>query len=124
MRAPRSTPVFLALLGGLVGAGCGFSDSLTDTSAPAIAITSPADRSTVSGTVTIQVSAQDDLGVTLVTVRVDGQKLADLVAAPYQTTWLTTAAMDGLHSIEAVAQDASGNTARATIAVTVSSKPQ
>lgn len=106
------------------GAGCGFGEGLADTSAPLVAITSPGDRSTVSGTVTIEVAAQDDLGVAKLTILVDGKALAELVASPYRASWSTTGVPDGLHSIEAVASDAAGNRGRDLISVTVSSRPQ
>lgn len=107
-----------------IGAGCGFGEGLTDASAPLVAITSPGDRSTVTGTVTIEVAAQDDLGVTKVTILVDGKALAELATSPYRATWSTTGVPDGIHSIEAVALDAAGNRGRDLISVTVNSRPQ
>lgn len=115
----------LACVGSLgLGAGCGFGEGLTDSSAPLVAITAPGDRSTISGTVTIEVAAQDDLGVTKVTILVDGKAHAELPTSPYRATWSTTGVPDGLHSIEAVALDAAGNRGRDLISVTVNSRPQ
>lgn len=108
----------------LIGVGCGFPEGVTDGSAPLIAITAPGDRSTVSGTVTIEAAAQDDVGVTKVTILVDGKALAELTTGPYRATWSTTGVPDGLHSIEAVALDAAGNRGRDLISVTVNSRPQ
>ena len=122
IRMLTTTAAALTLLS--TGVGCGFPDGVTDSSAPLVAITAPGDRSTVSGTVTIEIAAQDDVGVTKVTILVDGKTLAEVGASPYRATWSTTGVPDGIHSLEAVALDAAGNRGRDLISVTVNSRPQ
>ena len=92
-----------------------------DTTAPTVAVTSPAASATVSGTVTIAATATDDFAVTSVQFLVDGVALgAADTAAPYEASWSTTALANGAHTLTAVARDAAGNEATAaTVTVTV-----
>ena len=91
-----------------------------DTTPPSVSITSPSGGSTVSGTASVQVSANDDIGVSSVTLSVDGALLGGDTASPYSFSWNTTIASNGLHNLTATATDAAGNTTSNTIAVTVS----
>jgi fibronectin type 3 domain-containing protein len=82
-----------------------------DTTGPTVAITSPSGGSTVSGTVSVDASASDNLGVVGVQFRLDGAALgAEDTAAPYAVPWNTATAADGPHALTAVARDAAGNT--------------
>ena len=101
----------------VVGAG---TAKTTDTTAPSVQITSPGAGSTVSGTVTIQVAASDNIGVSSVALYLDGAPAGADSAAPYSFAWNTTAAANGGHVLEARATDAAGNTASTKIPVTVS----
>jgi hypothetical protein len=93
-----------------------------DTAPPTVAITSPADPATVSGTITVKASATDDVGVAGVQFFVDGTALgAEATTAPYAVAWDTTTVGDGSHTLTAVARDAAGHmTASAPVTVTVS----
>ncbi len=84
-------------------------------------MTAPAGGATVSGTVTLQATASDNVGVTSVQFTVDGANLgAADTSAPYAASWDTTAAAAGPHTIRAVAGDAAGNsTTSAPVTVTV-----
>jgi lysophospholipase L1-like esterase/chitodextrinase len=83
-------------------------------SAPTIAITAPANGSTVSGTVVITANASDDQGVLGVQFTVDGVPLGpEDTTAPYGTSWNTTTVSGGNHVLSAVARDAAGNTTTA-----------
>jgi hypothetical protein len=86
-----------------------------DSTAPAIAITSPASGANLRGTVTISADATDTVGVVGVQFLMDGASLgAEDVSAPYAIDWVTTSAANGAHTLAARARDAAGNIATAT----------
>jgi len=79
-----------------------------DSEDPAVAIVSPADG-TVSGVVRIDVSASDDVGVTLVELYVDGQSIGTETTEPFVFNWDSTTVPDGVATLSACAYDAAGN---------------
>ncbi|MEA2240725.1 MAG: hypothetical protein QOD24_281, partial [Solirubrobacteraceae bacterium] len=91
-----------------------------DTSPPAVSLTAPANGATVSGSaVALTATASDDVGVTGVQFRLDGAPLgAEDTSAPYATTWNTTTATNGTHTLTAVARDAAANTTTSTTVTT------
>ncbi|MGA2260987.1 MAG: Ig-like domain-containing protein, partial [Acidobacteriota bacterium] len=93
-----------------------------DTTPPTVSITTPASGATIFGTVTIQGTASDNVGVAGVQFKVDGSPLgAETIASPYSVSWDTTTSSNGAHTLTAVARDAAGNTATSTaVTVTVS----
>lgn len=86
-----------------------------DTVAPTVSFTSPGNGLTVSGTTSVLVSAQDNVGVTSVRVSLDGT----LLCSASSCSWNTVTAANGAHSLTVVASDAAGNTATACVNVTV-----
>jgi hypothetical protein len=91
-----------------------------DTTPPSVSITSPANGATVSGTVTVNASASDNVGVVGVQILLDGVVRAVDTIAPYSVRWDTTTAGDGSHTLTAVAHDAAGNqTTSPPVAVTI-----
>ena len=87
---------------------------------PTVSITSPANGGTVSGTVAVQASASAGLALAGVQFSLDGVKLGLMVTStPYAVSWDTTQSTNGSHTITAVAQDSGGNTASASVTVTV-----
>jgi hypothetical protein len=94
--------------------------TVTDQTAPTVALTAPAAGSFVTGSaVTVSANASDNVGVVGVQFKVDGTNLgAEDTTSPYSVVWNTTAVNSGAHSITAVARDAAGNT---TTSTTVSS---
>jgi peptidoglycan/xylan/chitin deacetylase (PgdA/CDA1 family)/N-acetyl-beta-hexosaminidase len=92
-----------------------------DTTAPTVAITSPANGSTVTGTVKLTANASDSgSGIAQVRFYVDGALIGTKSGAPFTVTWNTKKVSGGQHTLSAVAQDAAGNTqASAAIQVTV-----
>jgi hypothetical protein len=95
----------------------------TDTTAPTVTLTAPANGATVSGTtVPVSANANDNVGVVGVQFKLDGVNLgAEVSSSPYTMQWNTTTAVNGSHTLSAVARDAAGNTATATgVTVTVS----
>src|SRR5450759_4499779 len=88
-----------------------------DTVPPVVLIAKPANATRVSGTVSIVVSATDNVGVTQVSIYVDGILKATDAAAPYTYNWNTRKVSPGTHTIKATAWDAAGNTASTSITV-------
>ena len=85
-----------------------------DTQAPAVAVSSPVSGSTVSGLVAVDVAASDNVGVTRVDLRVNGNTVASDSVAPYQFSWNSSQSPNGSASLSAVAYDATGNSKTST----------
>ncbi|HXT42256.1 MAG TPA: Ig-like domain-containing protein, partial [Candidatus Angelobacter sp.] len=95
----------------------------SDATPPTVSMTAPANGATVSGSsVAVTANASDNVGVSSVQFKLDGANLGvPFRTAPYNLGWDSTAVADGSHSLTAVATDAAGNQATATLAmVTVS----
>jgi hypothetical protein len=88
-----------------------------DTEQPKVTISAPPAGGTVSKSVTVVVSATDNVGVVSVECAVDGQSAGSKTAAPYEFA-LTLA--EGTRTIRALAKDKAGNQGEAQITVTVS----
>ena len=96
------------------------SAGAADTTPPSVAMTAPSAGATVSGAITVSANASDNVGVAGVQFKLDGQNLgAEDTTAPYSATWNTATASNGSHVLAAVARDAAGNTATASVTVTV-----
>lgn len=93
-----------------------------DTTPPSASISSPADGVSVSGTISVDVSAADNVGVTQVAPYIDGALFATDPTAPYSFAWDTTQSSNTTHTLQAVAYDAAGNSG-ASAAVSVTSGP-
>lgn len=91
-----------------------------DTSAPSLVITSPASGATVSGTVTVDATASDNIGVSSVQFKVGSTVIGTDTSFPYSTSLNTGAFVDGSLTITAVVSDAAGNITSATRSVMVS----
>lgn len=91
-----------------------------DTTPPTASITSPAAGATVSGTVSIQANASDNVGVTRVDFFVDGAVVSSGTTAPYSASWNTNGGANGAHSLTVPAFDAANNQkTSAAVSVTV-----
>jgi hypothetical protein len=92
---------------------------------PSVAVTSPAEGATVSGSMSVTASASDDHGVTQVQFFVDSTSLGiDTNGADgWSATWNSTGVADGAHTIRATATDTIGQTASDTNNVTVDNVP-
>ena len=83
-------------------------------------MTAPTAGSVVSGNVTVSATATDNVGVAGVQFLLDGASLgAEDTTAPYSMTWDTTSASNGVHTLQARARDAAGNSATSSSSVTV-----
>jgi Cysteine protease len=90
----------------------------SDVTAPVTSITSPSNAASVSGTININVSATDNVGVSSVSLSVDGTVIATAKISPYTFSWNTTNVIDGTHTLTSTASDAAGNSSAYTITVT------
>lgn len=95
------------------------SKSPPDTSPPVLGISNPKNGSVVSGTLSVQVSATDDSGSAGIsqTLLIDGVKVASASGGSLSYSWNTRKLTAGAHTIQAIARDAAGNSATATISV-------
>lgn len=90
---------------------------------PTVALTSPTDGTTVSGTISVTATASDvDSDLTGVQFKLNGANLGSQdTSSPYSYSWNTTSASNGVYTITAVATDGAGNsTTSAARTVTVS----
>jgi hypothetical protein len=74
-----------------------------------VTITSPVNGSTVSGMVSITVTATDTVGVVKVESYVDGVLNAVSTSAPFTTKWNSRKASRGAHMLTTKAYDRAGN---------------
>ncbi|WP_253665277.1 Ig-like domain-containing protein [Thermus scotoductus] len=95
-----------------------------DKEAPKVVWKAPADGSQVSRTVTLEVEASDNVGVAKVEFFAGSTKLGEATTAPYTFSWNTTGYPDGPVTLRARAVDAAGNSAEATLTVTVANAPK
>lgn len=99
-------------------AGGDLYDGATDADKPTVSITSPADQATVSKSVSVTATVNDNVGVVDVGLWVDGQLKANKTSPPY--TFPATLA-DGQHTLKVVAKDQAGNAGEAQVTVKVGS---
>jgi len=94
----------------------------TDTTPPATSVTSPANGATVSGTVTVNATASDNVGVTQMQILIDGTIVASNTnSGSLSFSWSASTVANGSHTIVSKAFDAAGNVGTSsTITVTVS----
>jgi hypothetical protein len=110
-----NSTVFVVLL--LTVWACGGSSTTADVTppdatAPTVTVTEPGPV-TLSGSITLSASAEDDRGVSGVRFRVDEQDVApEDTGAPYVEVWNSRLVVNGVHFIDAVARDEAGNSAR------------
>jgi hypothetical protein len=111
----KSTVYIYKTCDNLVLANGGTPPPPVDTEAPSVTITAPANGATVSGTVSVAVSATDNVGVESVQIYID-----DVLKATGTTySWDTTGYSNGNHAVKAIAYDAAGNSNQDINTVTV-----
>ncbi|MGB6886524.1 MAG: Ig-like domain-containing protein [Candidatus Acidiferrum sp.] len=92
-------------------AGVSITVSNSTTTPPTVSITAPTNGATVSATVTVTASASSTVGIASVQFLLDGANLgAAVTTSPYQTSWDTTQATNGTHTLAAQAKDTLGTT--------------
>jgi len=99
------------------------SNSVVDSAAPTVTLSSPGLNATITGSTNVLASADDNVGVTKVEFFVDSTSTAPVATATspqYSFTWDPTTVANGTHTIFARASDAAGNTGLTSVAVNVS----
>ena len=86
-----------------------------DTTPPTASITSLTNGSTISGLITINADATDNVGVTKVELYVDGTLMGTDTTSPYSFPLDTTTLTNGAHSFMVKAYDAAGNTSNSLL---------
>ncbi|HLX11564.1 MAG TPA: glycosyl hydrolase family 18 protein [Bacteroidota bacterium] len=103
-----------------VKSALGGSGTVADTTKPKISLTSPANGSTLSNAVTLGATASDNIAVAGVQFKLNGSNLGNpVLIAPYSYSWNSATVSNGTYTISAVASDAAGNTATASVTVNV-----
>ena len=93
--------------------------ALPDSTPPSVGVTSPSQGATLTNDVTVSASASDDLGVSRVDFFLGSNLVGSDTSAPYSTSLTTRGFPDGAYVLKAVAYDAGGNSAEASVSVTV-----
>lgn len=83
--------------------------SRPDTTPPSVVVRSPTSGASVSGTVTVDVAASDDVAVTRVVLYADNRPVGALTTAPYRFTWNASTLPLGAHTLLTAGFDAAGN---------------
>lgn len=91
-----------------------------DTVKPTIIIDFPQASSEVRGTVNLRATATDNVGVARVEFKIDNTVIGSDTTAPYSFSWNSKTVSNAQHNVTVAAYDAAGNSADATVAVTVS----
>lgn len=92
--------------------------NVADTTAPVARITSPANGAVVSGRVQVNCSASDNIGVTQMSLVIDGKTVASSTSSSISYRWSVSRKLaSGPHSIGCQASDAAGNVGTNSISV-------
>jgi len=96
------------------------SNTLPDATAPVVVITSPANGSTVARntTMTIAVTATDNVSVARVDFYVNGTLIGTDTGVPYTYSWKVPGKNNASYTLKVVASDSAGNSASSTVTVT------
>lgn len=94
-----------------------------DTTAPQATFSSPASGSTVSGNVTVLITASDNVALGNVILNVNGTFVATRTSAPYSFTWDSAKVANGAAELTAHVYDTAGNQTLVSIPVTVYNIP-
>jgi hypothetical protein len=95
-------------------------DTINDTAAPTVSITNPTNGSTVSGAVSVNASASDNIGVSRVEFRIDNTLVSTVTTSPFSYSWNTASSPNGSHTLTATAYDAANNSSSNSASVNVS----
>jgi uncharacterized protein involved in tellurium resistance len=104
------------------GVESSFSKAVTvvESLPPSISITSPSNAATISGTESVLVSANDNVGVTKVEYYIDGTLSYTDTASPYVFSWNTSTVANKNYTLLVKAYDAAGNVGQSSqVTVTV-----
>ncbi len=112
---------------GIKAARCGLDDcpkiGISDTVPPVTSITSPSNDSTVSGIITISVTASDNVGVMKVDFYYNTTLITSDTTSPYSLNWDTASILNGSYILTTKAYDGAGNIGTSDpISITVSNE--
>jgi hypothetical protein len=97
------------------------SNAASDTTPPAVTITNPVNGSTVSGTVSISVSATDDQKIAKIALSIDGQQVSVAYGSSLSYNWSVPKSKNqkkpARSTLAARAEDAAGNATTASVSV-------
>ncbi|MBS0513407.1 MAG: peptidase S8, partial [Proteobacteria bacterium] len=88
-----------------------------DTVAPVATISNPTSGSAVSGTVSVQASASDNVNVVAIRLYVDGKLTSSASTSSLSYSWNTRKLAAGSHTLVVEADDAAGNKGSQTVQV-------
>jgi beta propeller repeat protein len=94
-----------------------------DPQPPTVALTSPAQGATLTGTVNVAATASDNVAVSRVDFLLDDAVVSSDTTEPYQWQWNTIGTPDGAHVVKAKAYDTSNNWAQDLKNVSVDNAP-
>jgi archaellum component FlaF (FlaF/FlaG flagellin family) len=84
---------------------------------PTVSIVSPSNGSVITGTINVQVTASDNVGVSSVSLSVDGLLVSSISTAPYILPWNSATVSNGTHTLMVTAKDKAGNSKAVSIQV-------
>jgi len=90
-----------------------------DTSAPVVSFSYPAANATISGTIAISISAQDNVNVSKIEFYKNNELVGSSNSGNYSYSWNTKNDSNGTYSLLAKSYDSSNNVGTKTISVTV-----
>jgi len=93
--------------------------TIAEQSPPTVVITAPSNNSTVSDTVSVNVSTADNVGVTRVEYYANNVLLGTVVSTPYSFSWDTSTVVAGTYTLTAKAYDFAVNVSQSSHVVTV-----
>ncbi|MEO7142541.1 MAG: S8 family serine peptidase, partial [Bryobacteraceae bacterium] len=95
-----------------------------DTTPPAVTLSSPSNGAAVNGSIAVQGTATDNVGVSRIEFFVDGNlAAATAYSSPFSFPWNTTSAANATHTLTVNAYDAANNVGQASVSVTVNNAP-
>ncbi|MFY0522722.1 Ig-like domain-containing protein [Archangium gephyra] len=107
---------------GNVSTSAGVAVTIDNTS-PTAALTTPAQSTSVRGTVQVSATASDNLGVARVEFYADGTLIGTDTSSPYEVSWNSAALADGYRVLNAKAYDSAGNSGSSSILVSLDNTP-
>ena len=100
-----------------------FTTAVADLTAPTVSLATPSTSAVVSNVIILSANAADNVGgsgVATVSFLVDGAVVGAATSSPYNFSWDSQTVANGSHTIQARAQDVTGNTANSSsVTVTV-----
>lgn len=92
-----------------------------DLTAPTVSINSPGDGTAYDANTTISINsvASDNVGITSLSLSIDGTVVSTSASSSFSYSWNTGTAGSGVHNITATAKDAAGNQSTKSVNVTI-----